>query len=176
MTVLVAGAHGVGKTHLAKPAAELLGFRYATASQLIREERGHATWTETKQVTQIDENQIALVRAVERILNSGEQLLLDGHLVLRSRPNEHQRLSESVFRSLRCRQIIVLTAPVDVLQSRMWGRGDETWSGDELAAFSEAEVQHGREVASRLGIEIDILHLPTVAALVDALKLGFKDR
>lgn len=49
MTVLVAGAHGVGKTFLAKPAAERLGFRYATASQLIREERGHATWTETRQ-------------------------------------------------------------------------------------------------------------------------------
>ena len=71
MTVLVAGAHGVGKTFLAKPAAERLGFRYATASQLIRDERGHATWTETRQVTQIDENQIALARAVARILDGG---------------------------------------------------------------------------------------------------------
>lgn len=160
MTVLVAGAHGVGKTFLAKPAAERIGFRYATASQLIREERGHATWTETRQVTQIDENQVALIRAVVRILDGGEQLLLDGHLILRTRPNEHQRLAESVFRGLRCRRIIVLTAPVDVLLSRLRARGDETWTAEELAALSEAEVQHGAEVAAKLGIDVAILNSP----------------
>ncbi|MCZ4315593.1 ATP-binding protein [Comamonadaceae bacterium G21597-S1] len=161
MTVLVAGAHGVGKTFLAKPSAERLGFRYATASQLIRDERGHATWTETRQVTQIDENQIALARAVARILDGGEQLLLDGHLVLRTRPNELQRLGDSVFRSLRCRRIIILTAPVDVLLSRLKGRGDETWTVGEITAFSEAEIQHGKAVASQLGIEMVILGSPS---------------
>jgi len=160
LTVLVAGAHGVGKTFLAKPAAERLGFRYATASQLIREERGHATWTETRQVTQIDENQIALARAVARILDGGEQLLLDGHLVLRSRPNEHQRLADSVFRSLRCRRIIILTAPVDVLLSRLRARGDETWTANEIAAFIEAEIQHGEAVAAQLRVGVAILSSP----------------
>lgn len=160
MTVFVAGAHGVGKTYLAKSAAERLGFRYATASQLIREERGHATWTETKLVTQIDENQVALARAVARILDSGEELLLDGHMVLRIRPNEHQRLAESVFRSLRCRRIIILTAPVDMLMSRLRARGDETWSIGELAAFSEAEIQQGEAVAAQLGIDVVTLSTP----------------
>ncbi len=169
MTVLVAGVHGVGKTFLAKSAAERLGFRYATASQLIREERGQATWTETRQVTQIDENQIALTRAVARILDAGERLLLDGHLVLRSRPNEHQRLSASVFRSLRCRRIIILSAPADVLLSRLRDRGDETWSADELSTLSEAEAQHGLEVASQLGIGIEILSSPSEADLIAAI-------
>jgi adenylate kinase len=163
LTVLVAGAHGVGKTYLAKPSAERLGFRYATASQLIRKERGHATWTETRQVTQIDENQVALAMAVARILDGGEQLLLDGHLVLRSRPNEHQRLAESVFRSLRCRRLIILTAPVDVLLSRLRGRGDETWTAAELSAFSEAEIHHGAAVAAQLGINVAILDSPSGA-------------
>ena len=170
MTVLVAGTHGVGKTYLAKPAAERLGFRYATASQLIREERGHATWTETRQVTQIDENQVALARAVARILDGGEQLLLDGHLVLRSLPNEHQRLAETVFRSLRCRHIIILTAPVDVLLSRLRARGDVTWTADELAAFSEAEIQHGAAVAAQLGIDVAILNSPSGADFDAAVK------
>jgi adenylate kinase len=160
VTVFVAGAHGVGKTFLAKSAAGRLGLRYATASQLIREERGHVTWTETKQVTQIDENQVALARAVSRIIAHGEELLLDGHLVLRTRPNEHQRLAESVFRNLRCRRIIVLTAPVDVLLGRLRARGDETWSVEELAAFSQAEVQHGETVAAQLGIDIVTLSTP----------------
>lgn len=161
MTVLVAGPHGVGKTFLAKPAAQRLGFRYATASQLIREERGHATWTETRQVTQIDENQLALVKAVARILDGGEQLLLDGHLVLRSRPDEHERLAESIFRSLRCRRIVVLTAPVEVLLERLTARGDQTWTAAELAAFSEAEIRHGEVVAAALNIDLAILASPS---------------
>jgi adenylate kinase len=160
VTVLVAGAHGAGKTFLAKPAAARLGFRYATASQLIREERGHATWTETRQVTQIDENQIALTKAVARILSGDEKLILDGHLVLRSRPNEHQRIAESVFRDLRCRRIIILTAPAEVLLDRLRARNDQTWTAAELAAFSEAEIQHGERVAATLQIDLVILASP----------------
>ncbi len=163
MTVLVAGAHGVGKTFLAKPAAQRLGCRYATASQLIREERGYATWTETKQVTQIDENQLALVKAVARILDGGEKLLLDGHLVLRSRPNEHRCLAESVFRSLGCRRIVVLTAPVEVLLERLTARGDQTWTAAELAAFSEAELRHGEAVAASLNIDLVVVTSPSDA-------------
>lgn len=170
MTVLVAGAHGVGKTFLAKPAAERLGFRYATASQLIRDERGLATWTETRQVTQIDENQIALAGAVARILDGGEQLLLDGHLVLRHRPNEHQRLPASVFVSLRCRRIIVVTAAVDVLMDRLRARGDDTWTAAELAAFSEAEIRHGEAIASTLNIGLSILESPSCADFDAALR------
>lgn len=171
MTVLVAGAHAVGKTYLAKPAAQQLGLRYATASQLIREERGHATWTTTRQVTQIDANQEALVRAVARILDGGDQLLLDGHLVLRSRPNDHQRLAESVFRRLRCQRIIILTAPVEVLLTRLNARGDETWTADELAAFSDGEVQHGKEVAAHLGISATVLESPHADDFAAALKV-----
>lgn len=169
MTVLVAGAHGVGKTFLAKPAAERLGYRYATASQLIRDERGHASWTETRQVSQIDENQAALVRAVGRILDRGEQLLLDGHLVLRANPNDHQRLAESVFRSLRCRHIVILTAPAEVLLTRLKDRGDETWTIEELEVFSEAEVSHGVDIAGRLGISLTILKTPKSEDLEVAL-------
>jgi adenylate kinase len=161
VTILVAGSHGVGKTYLAKPAAQVLGLRYATASQLIREERGHATWTTTRQVTEIDENQAALVKAVARILDQGEQLLLDGHLVLRSRPQRHQRIDGGVFRSLRCQRIIVLTAPAPLLLSRLEARGDGTWTADELVAFSDAELQHGKDVAASIGVPLIVLDVPS---------------
>lgn len=81
-------------------------------------------------------------------------------LVLRSRPNEHQRLADLIFRSLRCRSVIILTAPADVLVSRLAARGDKTWSADEIAAFSEAELQHGQAVAAQLGIEVAIPLFP----------------
>lgn len=160
MTILVAGVHAVGKTFLAKPAAQEFGLRYATASQLIREERGLSTWTTTRQVTQIDENQVALVRAVARILSEGQKLLLDGHLVLRSRPTEHQRIDPDVFRGLQCRRIIVMTAPVPLLLNRLRARGDETWTPDEVATFSAAEVQHGELVAAQLAVPLTVLDSP----------------
>lgn len=160
MTLLVAGCHGVGKTYLAKPVAQQLGLRYATASQLIREERGRATWTTTRQVTEIDENQAALVRAVTRILSDGERLLLDGHLVLRSRPHEHQRLDPEVFRGLQCRRIVVLTAPAPVLLSRLIARGDETWTEEEVVSISNAELEHGKLVAASLGVPLVALDAP----------------
>ena len=50
MTIFVAGVHGAGKTIATKPACETLGLTYATASQLIREERGQASWDATKMV------------------------------------------------------------------------------------------------------------------------------
>jgi adenylate kinase len=169
VTLLVAGAHGVGKTYLAQPVSQQLGLRYATASQLIREERGRATWTTTRQVTEIDENQAALVAAVTRILSDGEQLLLDGHLVLRSRPHEHQRLNAEVFRGLQCRRIIVLTAPAPVLLSRLTARGDETWTAEELAAICNAEVEHGRVVAASLGVPLVVLDAPDAVEFRAAL-------
>ena len=39
MTIFVAGVHGAGKTFATKPACQKLGLVYATASQLIQEER-----------------------------------------------------------------------------------------------------------------------------------------
>lgn len=169
MTILIAGVHAVGKTFLAQPAAQELGLRYATASQLIREERGLSTWTATRQVTEIDENQAALVRAVARILNGGQRLLLDGHLVLRGRPQEHKRLAPEVFRCLQCERIVLLTAPVEIVLGRLRARGDDTWTLEEVEDFSSAEARHGEVVAASLGIPLMVLNLPDADQFRSAL-------
>jgi adenylate kinase len=160
LTILVAGVHAVGKTFIAKSAAQKMGLRYATASQLIREERGRSNWTLTRQISDIDENQVALVTAVARIRNEGRKLLLDGHLVLRSRPTEHRRIGPEVFHGLQCRRIFVLTAPVPVILSRLRARGDDSWTPEEVEVFSAAEVQHGQFVAARLAIPLTVLDSP----------------
>lgn len=172
MTIFVGGAHGVGKTHLAQPAARRLGTRYSTASQLIREERGKASWTAAKQVSEIDENQAALVEAVERILQSGERLLLDGHLVLRREPFVHQRLAEQVFRGLRCQRIIVVTAPKMAVQSRLKERGDESWTHNEIAALIEAEVDHAKQIAASMAIPVFVLDQPDADTFDKAVGAG----
>jgi adenylate kinase len=170
MTLFVAGVHAVGKTYVAKPVAERLGIRYATASQLIREERGLATWTPGKEVREVDENQLALTNAVKRILAGGEELLLDGHFVLRQSPGVHIRLPLEVFDSLQCSAVLILTTPPSVLMERLKGRGDTSWQMGEIDEFNRAEVQHGCAVAESLGVPVSVLDSPEVDSFEFELK------
>lgn len=169
MTIFIAGIHGVGKTYLAKPAAERLSLVYATASQLIREERGSITWDKNKQVDDVAENQAALLRAVKRIKNNGNTLMLDGHLVLRKSVNQHERLPEAVFRDLGCHTIILLTAPAQVVKNRLTERGDTSWSEQEIEIFSKAEAEHANAVANALQIPLIGLSEPSSNELIQAL-------
>ncbi|WP_198970188.1 ATP-binding protein [Xylophilus sp. ASV27] len=161
MTIFIAGIHGVGKTYLAKPAADRVGLRYATASHLIREERGHASWDAAKKVDEVADNQSALIKAVARINASGQTLLLDGHLVLRKAVGEHERLPDVVFRDLGCNAIILLTCPVPTVLKRLSARGDVSWSELEIGHFANAEHEHAEMVASALHIPLSILNAPT---------------
>ncbi|HCY15045.1 MAG: hypothetical protein A2Z93_02770 [Curvibacter sp. GWA2_64_110] len=163
MTIFVSGVHAVGKTYLAKPACEALGFRYATASQLIREERGLSSWNANKVVNDIEQNQAALVAAVQRIKQSGLTLVLDGHFVLRKAAGIHERLPESVFHDLGCTGTILLSAPLQVIDERLIARGDTSWTADELLSFAAAEKQHAETISAALAIPLHVMETPSLA-------------
>ena len=170
MTIFVAGVHGSGKTFATKPACENLGLVYATASQLIKEERGRASWDVTKMVSEVDQNQAALISAARRIEESGVRLVIDGHFVLRRAPGVHERLSVDVFRALGCSSVLLIRSPVSVLQQRLHARQDLSWSEAELFDFSKAEDAHSAEVAGVLGIPLKTLDSPTVQEIEAWLK------
>jgi adenylate kinase len=170
MTIFVAGVHGAGKTFLARPACERLGLVHATASQLIRQERGLATWSDDKTVSEVDENQRALISAVRRISEEGRQLVLDGHFVLRRAAWTHERLSLDVFRDLGCSAVLLIQSPVPVLIERLVARGDTSWDLEELGRFCEEEVAHGSQIAGQLGIPIDILESPSLGLFEGRLR------
>lgn len=161
MTVFVAGVHGAGKTFATKPACLKLGLMHATASQLINEERGRSTWDAAKVVSDVDENQAALILAARRIRKSGGTLVIDGHFVLRRAPGNHERLPVEVFRALECSSILLIRSPVPVLLKRLQARQDMSWSEAELTEFSKSEDAHGAEVAEALGIPLKILDSPS---------------
>lgn len=178
MTIFIGGAHGAGKTFVAKPTADRLGLRYATASQLIREERGRASWGTGKVVAEVDENQRALVAAVRRIAANRETLLLDGHFVLRVAPNQHQRLPVEVFANLSCSAIVVIRCPADVISERLLQRGDHSWPVEELVHFGTAEAEHGAAVAATLNIPFEALDSPSpqdFETCLRALGLGHRN-
>lgn len=160
MIIFVAGVHGAGKTFATKTACQRLGFAHATASQLIKEERGQTTWDAAKLVSDVDQNQSALIAAVRRIREGGATLVVDGHFVLRRAPGNHQRLPVDVFRALGCSSILLIRSPVPVLLERLQARQDMSWSEAELTEFSKAEDAHGAEVAKLLSIPMKILDAP----------------
>jgi adenylate kinase len=170
MTIFIAGVHGVGKTYLAKQATFRLGLKYATASQLIREERGHTSWNSSKRVDEVAANQAALVAAVARIKADKQALVLDGHFVLRKEVGQHQRLPDSVFRDLGCTSIILLACPTPVVLERLVARGDSSWDEAEMASFARAEAEHAASVASSLRIRLIELNSPSIDEFDEALK------
>ena len=170
MTIFVAGVHGAGKTFATKPACQKLGLVYATASQLIQEERGQVTWDGTKMVSDVDKNQAALISAVRRIRESGSILVIDGHFVLRRAPGTHERLPIDVFRALECSSVLLIRSPVPVLLERLHATQDMSWSEAELADFSKAEDAHSAEVADVLGIPLKTLDTPTAQEVETWLK------
>ncbi len=177
MTIFVSGVHAVGKTYLAKPACEALGFRYATASQLIREESGLTSWNANKIVSDVERNQAALIAAVKRIKQSGQTLLLDGHFVLRKEIGIHERLPEAVFRDLGCTGTLLLSSPVELISQRLLERGDSSWTKEELTSFSAAELQHAKTVAVALAIPLYVLEAPSLEEFQEVIsKLARRDQ
>lgn len=161
MTMFVAGVHAVGKTYLLKPVCEQLGLRHATASQLIREQKGQANWTETRQVDDVDENQRALLSAVQRLKTEGQQLVLDGHFVLRTAVGVHEPIGLTTFFQLQINGVVLLEAPSEVVLSRLIQRGDATWTLSEVEAFSHQEAAHAISICEQLGIPMIRLNMPT---------------
>lgn len=161
MIIFVAGIHGVGKTFLGAPAAQQLGIRHATASQLIREERGLQSWGLDKRVSGLDENQAALISATKRLRCRGQRLLLDGHFVLRGTNGEFNEIDPQVFRDLQIGAVLLLEANIDVVIERLGVRGDTSWTSSELRTLAEREETHARRVSSALGIAFRSLHTPS---------------
>ena len=171
MIIFVAGIHGVGKTFLGAPVAQKLGIRHATASQLIREERGLQSWGADKRVSGLDENQAALVSATKRLSSSGQKLLLDGHFVLRGTNGEFNEIDTQVFRDLQISAVLLLEADIDVVIERLRARGDTSWTSSELRILAEHEEAHARHVSSALGIAFRSLLAPGERQFRDSIEV-----
>lgn len=170
MIIFTGGIHGVGKTYLGAPAAKSLGLRHATASQLIREERGLQSWGADKRVEGVDENQAALISATRRLRSTGERLLLDGHFVLRGTNGEFNEIESNVFHDLQIGAVLLLHASVDVVFERLRARGDTSWTETELQLLAEREETHARRVAGELGISFTYLSNPSLSEFAEAAK------
>lgn len=169
MTIFVGGVHAVGKTFLLQPVCQELGIRHATASQLIREQRGFQSWTSSKQVDDIDENQTALVAAVARVEQDSKSIVLDGHFALRRDINVHEPISPQTFTQLRIRGSILFDAASEVIVNRLLQRGDTSWSAAEVDDLRRMERRHAETVCRELSVPILYLYMPSAGEVRDAV-------
>lgn len=168
--IFLAGVHGVGKGFLGAPVASSLEITHLTASQLIRDEKGQATWGTDKKTSDLDDNQLALIRAIDRRRLSNPHILLDGHFVLRNAQGALTPLAPTVFRQLHLRGVILLTEESDVITSRLALRDKGTPDFHAISELAEAELDHAQLVCNNLDIPLRIIHEPTAASLLNVVK------
>ena len=171
MIIFLAGVHGAGKTYLATRTAARFGLRHVTASQLIREELGRANWTQDRRVEDVGANQEALIAAVKRSLDASEELLLDGHFVLRGPHGELVRLDLTVFSQLGISATVLVEAPHEVVSERLAQRAAPVVDLAHIQVLSVAEREHATRVCSALGVPITSLMLPTEEEFAQALEM-----
>lgn len=170
MIIFVGGIHGVGKTFISAPVAAQLRIRHATASQLIREERGLQSWDADRRVSAIDENQTALISAITRLQTSGQTLLLDGHFVLRDTVGTLNEIALQVFKDLQIGAVVLLEAGIDVVIERLRKRGDVSWTLPDLRLLAEREITQARRVSTALGIPYKSLFEPSEMQFQNAIR------
>ena len=168
--IFLAGVHGVGKGFLGTPVANALGISHFTASQLIREEKGQATWGTDKKTSDLDDNQLALIRAVGQRRLTHPHILLDGHFVLRNAQGILTPLATSVFKELHPTGVILLTEDESIIASRLALRDKGTPDIQAISELASAELTHAQAVCTELGVSLKILNKPTEKSVGDAIK------
>lgn len=172
MTVFVAGVHGVGKTFLCQQFAGAFPVLHESASGLIRRERALADWSLDKRVGDVDDNQAALCRAVQRINSEGGSLLLDGHFVLINEKAELVHLGSSVFEDLCLHGVVLLEASPKTISKRLMGR-DSSRSAVDIVSFIEAERNNATSICDDLGVSLKILFEPDYEIFSQAVSSFF---
>lgn len=168
--IFLAGVHGVGKGYLGSPVARKLGIHHLTASQLIRDERGHATWSNDKRVGEVDVNQRALIAAVGRFRINGEPLLLDGHFVLRDLDGALNKLPIEVFEQLQLAGVILLSDDAELIAKRLLSRDQHQGKSDAVAGLAVEESCHARAVCSALALPLAHLYKANEQELLGAVE------
>lgn len=167
--IFLAGVHGVGKGFLGAPVAMSLGIDHLTASQLIRQEKGRATWDGDKRVAEVDDNQLALIRAVTRLHESRKRILLDGHFVLRNASGDLTKLPPDVFAQLHLVGAILLTEEAAIISHRIADRDGIQASIKSIAELAVEEKLHAKNVCRQLNIPLTIIHSASEALLMNAV-------
>lgn len=167
--IFLSGIHGVGKSYLGSLVANKLSMLHFTASQLIREEKGHENWGSNKRVLDIDENQNCLIRSLRRRREEGQHILLDGHFVLKDKDGNLNRISEDVFEKFDLSGVILLTEDEHVISTRLALRDGVQNEIQTLRDFAAEEELHAKTICNALRLPLTTIRSANVETMERAI-------
>lgn len=151
--IFVAGIHGVGKTFFCQQAANKLDLEHVSASTLIKQAKQRSS-EQQKAVANVSQNQDALIAELQKHQWHSRVLLLDGHFCLLTTTGTMQPVPIETFQKMNPASVILLTAPVTVIQARLQSRDSQSYSIDLLEALQTAEIHQAHGVCAELNIPL----------------------
>ncbi|NTU81950.1 MAG: AAA family ATPase [Chloroflexales bacterium] len=153
MIIFVAGIHGVGKTSFCQQVAAALAFDHISASTLIQRAKQRAV-ERHKAVADVSQNQDILIAGLRAYKWAAPALLLDGHFCLLTKANAIEPVPIATFEQLGPVAVILLHAPIAIIQQRLQLRDSVAYSLDLLDAFQAAETQQADRVCAALDVPL----------------------
>lgn len=170
--IFLSGIHGVGKTFFCNLVKEELGIKGYSASQLIAEKRNKGFLTD-KFVSDIDDNQLLLIEAIDELRQKQEEFILDGHFCLLDAYGKVTRIPYNTFELLKPDAIILLTENPDIIAERRFQRDNIIQDICEIREFQEAETQYAQEVSQKFRVPLQISQgLNDLGHIMDFIKEG----
>ena len=149
--IFIGGIHGVGKSMFSEKISNFLKIPCLSASKLITEQR-KAPAAVNKRVQSVEENQNALITAIELSSIKTRQIFLDGHFCVFDSSDLIRKILLETFRMLSPSAVVLLTDEVEHIRQRLENREGRKFSQELLADLQKVELEHASEVCRVLNI------------------------
>lgn len=149
--IFVSGIHGAGKTHFCNIVKKELGINSYSASQLIAA-KGNKEFTPCKFVSDVDNNQKLLIKAIDELRRDQKDFILDGHFCLLNNSGEITKIPYNTFELLKPDIIILLTEKADIIAERRFWRDGVKPDVLQINVFQNAEKEYAYEIAKSFQI------------------------
>ena len=170
--IFVSGIHGVGKTYFCNMIKEKLGIRNFSASQLIAEKRKR-NFSVDKCVSDIDDNQLFLLDAINELRQAGEEFILDGHFCLLNEEGVITRIPMETYTLLKPDTMILLLESPKIIAERRYQRDGIRQDECTINNFQDAEKADATEIAGQLNIPLEVSSgASDLERIVEVIKTG----
>lgn len=166
MIIFIAGAHGVGKSTLCSNFILTNDFIHRSASQLISQGKTQ-DWDNQKKTDTADDNQLILIRELNKIKKDNVNLLLDGHFVLIDSKSQFIELKKDVFKDMELDGVILIECDDELIEERFEMR--EAKLHYEPENLRVLERKNAEEICEQLSIPLKILFQPSIEAFESAV-------
>lgn len=153
--IFVSGIHGVGKTYFCNIVYQELGIKNYSASQLIAEKR-EKDFLKDKYVSDIRDNQLLLLNAINELRQADSEFILDGHLCLLNEDGAITRISMETYNLLKPDIMILLLENPKIIAERRFQRDGIRQDESTITVFQEAEKAYATDIADQLNIPLEV--------------------